>query len=158
MSGGPYFVVVPGDPVPWARAGKSGKRHFTKAHVRQFQRRVRLAAFAAGVHPLEGPVELVVRTYWPRTKELERPSAPAGAIWKDTAPDWDNLGKLVSDALQPTRAEARMIARGTLRLEQLGGVAFATDGRVARGVVEDRYVARGGAPRTEVEIRAMDGA
>lgn len=108
--------------------------------------RVRSAARVAvqgplPVYPWQG-VELVI------VAVLDRPrTRPARVLHEDWAsgamipapvkPDWDNVGKLVSDALN--------------------GVAYADDGQVVRAVVETYYAAAGEAPRLHVSVGVFTG-
>ncbi len=75
--------VVAGDPVPWERARVGGGRHFTAERTRAQKNLVAAAARIAGAVPLAGPVRLTVHAYRASRRRC----------------DWDNLGKLVSDAL-----------------------------------------------------------
>lgn len=94
--------TVPGDIVPWARAGKRGKVQFTPTRQRNFMGVVRNAAAEAmaDLPPADGPILLqVVAVYaWPKSATKKRRADPAGA-WKTTKPDDDNVGKLVRDCL-----------------------------------------------------------
>ncbi len=76
------FTVL-GDPVPWERASSNGNRRFTAPRTRAQEKLVADAAKAAGAVPFAGPVRLTVRAYRATKRRC----------------DWDNLGKLVSDAL-----------------------------------------------------------
>jgi Holliday junction resolvase RusA-like endonuclease len=92
--------TVPGVPVPWARARKCGKRHFTAPEMAAHMERVAYAfqAAAARSWPLDGMYSLYLLFVLPDYKTR----------------DWDNLAKLIGDALntlawrddnQITRAE-----------------------------------------------------
>jgi len=95
--------TVPGQAVPWARAGggKTGHR-FTPAKQRSYAGVLKLFCQRAmrGGPPLTGPIELsVMAEYgWPKSWNEKRRSAP-GAQWKTSKPDGDNLSKIVKDAL-----------------------------------------------------------
>jgi Holliday junction resolvase RusA-like endonuclease len=52
------------------------------------------------VKPTSGPVRMSILLVHRRPKRLMRKKDPAGRLPKITAPDWDNAGKLVSDALE----------------------------------------------------------
>jgi len=77
--------VVPGVPVPWMRAAKKGKRHFTPPRMAAHQERVAYAFSAA------------VGRGW-------RPDGMFRVAYEFVLPDWrvvdlDNLRKLPNDAL-----------------------------------------------------------
>jgi Holliday junction resolvase RusA-like endonuclease len=90
---------VPGEPVAFARSGGNGKVRFTPKKQRDFMALVQLAAHKAmdGQPPLEGAIGLIIRavyrvpTSWPKKRA-------AGAKWRTSKPDADNIAKLVSDA------------------------------------------------------------
>lgn len=95
-----------------------------------------LAAFAAQhlpAAPLVGPLRLdvVVRYAW-RQSESKR-TRELGGLFKDTSPDWDNLGKQIGDVLQ---------AAGF----------FANDGQIADGRVRKVW----GSRPAGVEIRLAE--
>lgn len=94
--------VVPGEAVPWARAGVHGKVHFTPAKQRNYAGVLKLYCQRAmhGRGPIEGPIELsVVAKYaWPKSWSQKRRNAP-GAVWKTSRPDRSNLEKIIEDAL-----------------------------------------------------------
>ncbi len=60
----PIEVVLPGRPVPWARAGTKKGVHYTpekqKRHRRDLAILIRAAARARGIDKLKGPVQLTV--------------------------------------------------------------------------------------------------
>lgn len=93
---------VPGDVVPWARAGRGNGFTFTPAKQRNYMGVLRSAAHQAmdGQKPLTGPCRLVVTASypWPKSTTKKRREAPDGA-WKDTKPDADNITKIVKDSL-----------------------------------------------------------
>jgi len=126
--------IIPGVPRPWQRTRGSGRRRFTSPEIRRWKELVRSAAMAAGARPFDGPVELVIRAYWPSRKPA-RKRTPRPEEWKATLPDWDNVGKGISDALNK--------------------IAWHDDGQVARAIVETRRAKHGEDPRTEVEIVQM---
>jgi len=123
--------IVPGGPVPFARAGSNGKRRFTPPKQAGFMTLVKhCASLAIGTRPLlDGPLELsVVAQYqWPKSMSAKKRAFP-GAEWKSSVPDWDNLGKIISDSLN--------------------GIVWTDDARVAAGHVWKKY-----GDRSEVRIR-----
>ena len=97
-------IVVTGKPVPWARAGLSGKRHFTRARPGEWKS---LAGFLAraemgGHPPLAGCMGLKVWAYfpvpqyWPAWKKV---LALTDRIRPSGTPDMDNLTKIAKDSL-----------------------------------------------------------
>ena len=92
--------TVPGQAVPFARAGALGKRRFTPKKQNDFMGVIKLFASRAmeGAAPLEGPLALQIRaTYlvpesWSKAKK-------AAAQWKASKPDADNLAKIFKDAM-----------------------------------------------------------
>lgn len=120
--------VVEGRPTSWKRTEGNGKGRYTPPEMRKAKAEHAFAALAArqewslsnGVSwDLEGAFALEVHAYMPH---------------KGGLPDWDNVGKLVSDAIQ--------------------GVLIVNDVRIERGLVERHYdKAR---PRTEVTLKRIE--
>lgn len=123
--------VIPGDPVAFARAGSHGKRRFTPSKQANYMTAVKHFAGLAmsGKQLLDGPVELCVqaRYLWPKSMSAKKRILP-GAEWKPSVPDWDNLGKLVSDSLN--------------------GIVWTDDARVVSGHVWKKY-----GDRAEILVR-----
>jgi len=96
--------VIPGVPMAWARAGSNGSQRFTAAPQRAYKRAAGLLAKRAmgGRALFMGPVALgLVAVFEPPaswTKKV-RAAALAGEVVPTVKPDWDNLGKIVSDAM-----------------------------------------------------------
>lgn len=91
---------IPGDAVPFARAGAHGKRRFTPKKQGDYMAVVKLFASQAmaGRKPLEGPVRVIVEAeYLPPASWSQKKQA--AAAWKTSKPDADNLYKLVADAI-----------------------------------------------------------
>lgn len=105
--------VVPGEPIAWGRAGvrvghtKTGKafaQHYTPKKTRRHERSVAFEAKVAmlGRKPLTGGLVLIVHAFfgipasWPLWKQRE---ARANLIVPTGRPDWDNVGKACSDAM-----------------------------------------------------------
>jgi Holliday junction resolvase RusA-like endonuclease len=130
--------VIPGKPMGqprarFARMGKFVKTYDPKEAVSYKATIIQLAR-AAGVRQMIGPVRLAIDAYLPRPKRLWRKIDPSGAIPAECKPDWDNIGKIVSDALN--------------------GIAYADDSQVWHGVVKKWYHAKDGMPRVEVTLSA----
>lgn len=130
---------VPGIPVAKARPRvvrvRGVTRTFTPQQTIDFENRVRLAAQAAGAKPIDGPVELLVYAFWPLPKSQHRKKEPRRGSFKTTKPDWDNIGKAVSDALN--------------------GIAYTDDSQVARATVWKITSAQGAPASVVVEVRSL---
>lgn len=128
--------MVPGIPCAWARARLSGKRHFTPKKQAGAMALVQVvAAEAMAEHdPFTGPVRMSVNAVWPWPKSRsEKKRREPGAHHKTSKPDSDNVGKLVSDAIN--------------------GVVFVDDAQVAELRVTKQY-GMGGATYVTVEALA----
>jgi Holliday junction resolvase RusA-like endonuclease len=105
--------VIPGEPFGKERAGRRIVRgaavEFVQSYnppkTRKAEKVIATCArHAWGARPLLSgvPVQMVVRCYmpippsWTKRKQID---AVAGRVRPISKPDWDNLGKLVSDAL-----------------------------------------------------------
>ncbi len=92
--------TVPGEPVPFARAGAFGKRRFTPKRQADYMGCIKLFAqqAMAGAAPMDGPLALAIRAVylvpesWPKKRK-------AAANWKASKPDADNLAKIFKDAM-----------------------------------------------------------
>ena len=99
--------VVPGQPVGKGRPRFTRSGHtYTPQDTLDAEERIRAAfsrAYPSHV-PIEGPLKLVVwarfriPASWTKAKQQQ---AREGRILPTGKPDWDNIGKLVSDALNP---------------------------------------------------------
>jgi Holliday junction resolvase RusA-like endonuclease len=96
--------VIPGVPMAWARAGSNGSQRFTAAQQRAYKRAAGLLAKRAmgGRELFTGPVAIALTAVFEPpaswTKKA-RAAALAGEAVPVVKPDWDNLGKIVSDAM-----------------------------------------------------------
>lgn len=92
--------VVPGDPVPFARAGAMGKRRFTPARQSQFMSMVQIIAHQAMVDtPLfTGPVKLTIEASYAPPESWSQKKKDA-AHWKVSRPDLSNIQKIIEDSL-----------------------------------------------------------
>lgn len=112
--------TVEGVPVPWMRSEQCGKRHYSSPAMTAAKERIAYA-FCAGASrawPLDGRYKLSLRFVLPDYHQR----------------DWDNLGKLVSDALK--------------------NLAWHDDNQVMRAIV-DKVVDVGRPSRTDVEIEYL---
>jgi len=128
---------VEGDPFGWQRAGQNRytKATYTQEKTRKHEQLVAWAykAVAGGFSFPKGTyIELRVFAFRKIPKgasKKERELMLSGKIRPSVKPDWDNLGKLVSDALN--------------------GVAYDDDKSVVDAVVRKFYSDR---PRTQIVI------
>ena len=98
--------TIPGNPVGWQRAGHSRKngRCYTQGNTRQQEN---LAAICfrrqcAVRFPEKSAIRMTVTAYLSIPKSasgVKRGKMLAGKILPTVKPDWDNIGKLISDAL-----------------------------------------------------------
>jgi Holliday junction resolvase RusA-like endonuclease len=126
-------ITIPGRPVPWARAGKAGSRHFTKSKQKQYAEMIKVYAgleirrFDRSDFPLTSPIQLEVKWCLPHPKntlkamrDTETPMA--------SKPDIDNCVKIAMDActdvlwrddaqITQLTASKMHVRRGTERLE-----------------------------------------
>lgn len=134
-----FRFTVPGDPVPWGRAGvdtRGGKaRHYTPTKTLNFELAVRVAAQNAGVLPIEGPVKLTILTEWAWPKSKERKTKPRNWEWRGSGPDADNVAKAVMDALN--------------------GIAYKDDRQVAKLIVTKTRPVQGMPSQTLVYIEPL---
>jgi Holliday junction resolvase RusA-like endonuclease len=132
--------VIPGKPMGQQRPRFKRMGKFVKTYdppeSKAYKAKVIKVARAAGVRQMIGPVRLDINAYLPRPKRLCRKRDPLEAIPVESAtPDWDNIGKIVSDALS-------------------NGLAYKDDSQVWAGCVRKWYHAKDGLPRVEVSISA----
>lgn len=127
-------LILLGIPVPKARARTvtlpNGRRlTHTPAPTAQAEASWQATFIASGQQPFppETPLEITVTSYLPRP-----PSAPKRRVRPITRPDYDNLVKLVTDALQ--------------------GLAFRDDSQVVDAHIHKVYVTYPDYPRTELVI------
>lgn len=127
-----HEFTIPGCPVPWQRTmhgrgfRKSGKATFSTAQkTRDYQAKVRACAALAKVEPLEGPVALELRIYFPDNRVR----------------DDDNVEKSIRDALQ-----------GSVK-RRLRPLAFHNDNQVKR-CIREVFIDRVN-PRVEVAVRLL---
>lgn len=129
---------VPGAPVAKARPRFTQNGHaYTPDKTRSYEAIVKLCAMKAmkGKKLLTGAILLSVTAFFPIPKYFTkaiREKAMSGELWHQKKPDWDNVGKIVSDALN--------------------GVVYADDAKVSRAIVEKRY---SDFPRVEVLVECI---
>ena len=94
--------VVPGEAVPFARAGSRGKRRYTLEKQADYMQSVKhyawLAMRADNLSPLNGPLamsvhaEFLLPPSWSKKKKET-------TYWKETRSDMSNIIKIVEDAM-----------------------------------------------------------
>lgn len=127
--------TVPGDIVPWARAGGHGHIRFTPGPQRSYMAAIRTMAADAmqGQALFDGAVELTITAtwLWPKTTSKKRRAEPT-ADHKTTRPDAGNIAKLIEDSLN--------------------AVVWTDDARVSDTHIFKRY---GDKPGVTIEVRAL---
>ncbi|CAJ4501444.1 endodeoxyribonuclease RusA [Burkholderia pseudomallei] len=139
--------VVPGIPVGKGRhrsriarnaAGNEFVQQYTPVETRKYEKQVAVEAKIAmrGRQPVSGAVCLVVKAFypipasWPQWRKRE---AHIGIIAPKVKPDWDNIGKACSDAMN--------------------GVVYEDDAAIVTACVMKRY---SGDPRVELAVYAFE--
>lgn len=115
---------IPGEPVAKGRPRFANGHAFTPNKTRVYEEIVRLHAMQAmrGKKMLTGPISIRVTAYFPIPKSFtktKKEQAISGALRHTKKPDWDNVGKIVSDALN--------------------GVVYPDDAVIADATVSKRY-------------------
>lgn len=115
--------TIPGPPVQQGSmraftrpGGRVGMTHGNEKKLREFRARIAVAADAAGVEPVRGPVKVTVAFFLPRPKGHFGTGRNAGAL-KDSSPRWP-AGKPDVDKLERAL------------LDGLTGIAFHDDAQV----------------------------
>lgn len=132
--------TVDGDPFGWQRAGQNRRTGavYTKSKTRSREQLIGYAYRAAHgmLFPRGSYIRLIVIAYMRIPKsatKAKRELMLTGKIRPTVKPDWDNLGKLVSDALN--------------------GIAYDDDKSVVEAVVRKYYSDR---PRTQITVCEAD--
>lgn len=129
--------VVPGRPQEKQRPRWSRTRMYSPIQTVNYETYVReiFVISYPDFIPLEGPLKMTITAYLmiPKSTSKKRTKLMIERIIiPEKKPDWDNLGKIVSDALE--------------------GLAYKYDGQIATGIVYKRYSDQ---PRLEVEIEGI---
>lgn len=134
----PLVIRIPGKPTAWARAGQHGRIKYTPKKQAVAMDVIRLAAnrVMAGKTVLSGPLSVsALFVYaWPASWS-EKKRRAAGAHWKTSPPDSDNLIKLCADSLN--------------------GLVWIDDAIIARAVIEKQY---GVTPATIIRVEPLTAA
>ena len=128
--------TVDGDPFGWQRAGQNRRTGavYTKSKTRNREQLIGYAYKAAHgmLFPRGTYIRLIIIAYMripQSTSKTKREQMLAGKIRPTVKPDWDNLGKLVSDALN--------------------GIAYDDDKSIVDAVVRKFYSDN---PRTQITV------
>ena len=125
-----HQFTVPGSPVPWARAKRSGGQYFTDPKRRAYKLKVVTAANLARVPRLKGAVALTIRAVWACPKSYERVRKPYQGGPMTSPKDADNVAKGIMDAIN--------------------GLAYVDDGQVCELHVYKTWARQGEAGRVTV--------
>lgn len=138
---GPIVIELRGEPKAKGRPRfiRATGRAYTDSKTRSYESHLRLAAQDAmgAKKPIEGPVTLSVSVHLPVPRswtQKKRAAALLGLVAPTSRPDWDNYGKLSSDALNE--------------------IVFRDDSQIVEAVVRKRYSDR---PRLKIEVREITG-
>lgn len=115
-----------------------------EATVRDFGSRAMRDAERWG-QPMVGPIAIRITAVYPRPGSITRKSRPNPECAKGTKPDYDNIAKAITDALN--------------------GIVYADDGQISDAIVHKRYAAgpseasRGACVEVEIlELESPDAA
>lgn len=101
-------------------------------------RSVSFSAFDAmgGAAPLTGPLRLTVNAVWPWPKSMtEKKRRVAGAHWRTSRPDADNIAKLVGDAMNGVvyADDAQIVSQTVTKQYGLSGATYVLVEEIADG-------------------------
>jgi Holliday junction resolvase RusA-like endonuclease len=153
MAGVAFQFEIMGRPTAWQRTNDVKGRKVTPKDMRDAQARIRgharEAARVQGIKfPLAGALKLEVLCIYEIPEGFrgaKRDAALAGLIYRPSVPDCDNLGKQVSDALNPEKAARRLA-------DALIGSAYRDDAQICDFRVLKRY---GHPERTVVRLTVL---
>ncbi len=169
-----FTFHVRGEPIAQPRANaqiRGGTFTKAKAHIYtpdngivKWKQAILAAARATPgfpAEPWEGAVRITIEAFFERPKKLMRAKDPAGAIRKNSDPDFDNLAKSVCDALTPPRLKRRKKVGSTVvKLdytpeqirEHRRGYLWIDDCQAHSGPIDRWYVAKDHAPGVWVTV------
>jgi Holliday junction resolvase RusA-like endonuclease len=132
---GELTFVIPGQPTAKARARaciRGGKiHHYTPAKTTDYESRVRYHYLRAGGRRMQfdgGPIKIHITALLPQPARGIK--IQPGSIYAPKKPDWDNIGKIICDALN--------------------GLAYSDDAKICDGRVVKHYA--GETPLVSVTI------
>ena len=129
-------LTIPGPPCAKQRPRVVNGHTYTPAKTVNYETLVKqLYIVEHHNRQLDGPLSMTVRAYFQIPKSASQRKATEmqeGKIRPTTKPDWDNVGKIISDALN--------------------GLAYRDDSQIVRATVEKYYSDE---PRVEVEIQEI---
>ena len=129
-------LVIPGKPVG-KQSVRVASHAYTPLQTREYMSRI--ASIFTGTYPrhnpYDGAVEIRIYAFYPIPKSTSaktRDLMLAGSVRPTSKPDWDNIGKIVSDSLN--------------------NLAYRDDKQIADGRVQSWY---GNEPRIEIEVEEI---
>lgn len=131
------IIDLPGEPVAKQRARKGRYGFYTPNRTVAYEKAIGWAGVAAmkGRKPLMGPLRMIVQASFsvPMSwSKQDKAGALAGLIRPTSKPDWDNLGKILSDGLN--------------------GIAYLDDAQIVTATVSKVYAA---VPNLHIEIEPL---
>jgi Holliday junction resolvase RusA-like endonuclease len=130
-------ITIPGEPIGQGRARFSRRSGvaYDPAKSRNWKAtaQAHMLAQMNGAPPLQGPLIVDVVAVFTLARSHWRKREPVPSQPHESAPDWDNVGKIVGDAGN--------------------GVLWLDDRQIYRGTVEKRVGAQGEAPSVTVTVR-----
>jgi Holliday junction resolvase RusA-like endonuclease len=132
--------TIPGKPRAWMRTAGYGKARFERKEQKTSKGVIQVHTLQALRNfgypwPLDWNYRLVVASFWPVAKSQWRKKIPRRMRPRPSVPDWDNLGKLIGDALE--------------------GILWQNDSQIVDGRVVKFVANQGEAARTEVRVWGM---
>lgn len=128
---------IPGKPCAKQRARITGRGKFTPKKTVIYENHVKACFIVAypDWKPTDADIQLELHAYWPIPKSKPkawRERAATGQMRRNMTPDWDNVGKIISDALNE--------------------IAWHDDKQITDCTVRKRYSDR---PRVDVRLQVM---
>lgn len=134
-----HQFTIPGKPMAWQRPRRHGHIYFESKEQVNFKSHVALFArdgLKGTLLPLMGSISLEIDFYFARPKRFCRRKDPQCPIHMISRPDADNCLKMIGDALN--------------------GIVWTDDAQIQDCRVRKWYHEINGAPRTTVQIEALN--